>query len=128
MDISDSDLGLAGKRVLVVEDEMLVSMLIEDILSDLGCQTVGPVTRVDAALELAGQETIDVAFLDVNIAGQRVFPVAAALAEKGVPFVFVSGYGDQALEAPFEGRPVLKKPFTPDALGIAIRDCLDGSA
>lgn len=103
---------------------MLVSMLVEDILSDLGCQTIGPVAKIDQAIEAARTETFDVAFLDVNLAGHRVFPVADILAERGIPFIFVSGYGDQALEPPHENRPVVKKPFAPDALGTALVACL----
>lgn len=116
--------GLAGTRVLIVEDEMLVSMLVEDILADLGCETIGPVSKIDDALNVARSEVFDIAFLDVNLAGHRVFPVADLLAERGIPFVFVSGYGDQALEPPHEGRPVVKKPFAPDALGAALVACL----
>ena len=116
--------GLAGTRVLIVEDEMLVSMLVEDILADLGCETLGPVSKIDKAIEVARSENFDIAFLDVNLAGQRVFPVADVLAERGIPFIFVSGYGDQALEPPHHDRPVVKKPFAPDALGAALAACL----
>jgi DNA-binding NtrC family response regulator len=122
----DEQRNLAGSRVLVVEDEMLVSMLVEDILADFGCIVVGPAANLDQATKVAGSEEIDVALLDVNLAGARVFPVAHILAERGVPFVFVSGYGDQALEAPFEGRPVLQKPFSPEAIGDVLLACLDG--
>jgi CheY-like chemotaxis protein len=122
---SDESLNaLAGTRVLIVEDEMLVSMLVEDILADLGCATIGPVSKIDQAVEVARRESFDIAFLDVNLAGQRVFPVADILAERGIPFIFVSGYGDQALEPPHHERPVVKKPFAPDALGAALAACL----
>jgi CheY-like chemotaxis protein len=118
---SEDDLkSLAGTRVLIVEDEMLVSMLVEDILADLGCVVIGPMSKIDKALEAARSESFDIAFLDVNLAGQRVFPVADVLAERGIPFIFVSGYGDQALEPPHNDRPVVKKPFAPDALGVAL--------
>lgn len=121
---SPSSSDLTGRRVLVVEDEILVAMLIEDILADLGCEVVGPASRVAAAIDLARSAEIDVAFLDVNVAGEEVFPVAEALAARGIPFVFVSGYGDEALEGSFVGRPTLKKPFPPDDLGAALRACL----
>lgn len=99
---------------------MLVAMLIEDILMDAGCAIVGPVSRVAKALETVDAETIDCALLDMNVAGERVFPVAQALAAKGVPFAFVSGYGDGVLEPPWLDRPVVKKPFLPKSLTDAV--------
>lgn len=103
---------------------MLVSMLVEDILADFGCVVVGPAAKLDDALKIAGSEQIDIALLDINLGGTRVFPVAHVLAGRDVPFVFVSGYGDQALETPFEGRPVLQKPFSPEAIGDKLLACL----
>jgi CheY-like chemotaxis protein len=117
---------LTGSRVFVVEDEMLVSMLVEDILSDFGCIVIGPAAKLDDAIGIAESEQIDIALLDINLGGTRVFPVAHVLAGRGVPFVFVSGYGDQALEAPFEKRPVLQKPFNPEAIGDVLLACLEG--
>jgi CheY-like chemotaxis protein len=121
-----SDQGLSGRRILVVEDEMLVSMLVTDILEDYGCIVLGPATRLQAALDAAARDTFDAALLDVNLAGSRVFPVADLLATRGIPFVFVSGYGDTDIDAPHEGRPVVQKPFSPDALGEALSRCLAG--
>ena len=93
-----SDLAdLNGLRVLVVEDEMMVSMLIEDMLSDLGCAVVGPASRLDEAIALVNSSTIDCAVLDVNLGGQPIFPVADLLREKGAPFAFATGYGDAGL-------------------------------
>ena len=76
----DEQSNLAGRRVLVVEDEMLVSMLVEDILADFGCIVVGPAAKLNDAIKAAGSEEIDVALLDVNLGGARVFPVAHVLA------------------------------------------------
>ena len=121
---SASPLSLEGRRILVVEDEMLVSMLIEDILLDLGCEIVGPASRVPKALEIALSERVDAALLDMNVAGERVFPVADALAERGIPFAFVSGYGDEVLDGSHAGRPVVKKPFPASALEVTLRACL----
>ncbi len=116
---------LTGRRVLVVEDEVLVSMLVEDMLADIGCIVVGPAPRVDIAVEMASNEEIDAAFLDVNLAGVRVFPVADVLAQRGIPFIFVSGYGDQAtIDEPHQGRPIIQKPFVPEALEEALLACL----
>ncbi|MBN8528788.1 MAG: response regulator, partial [Caulobacterales bacterium] len=101
--------GLAGKRILVVEDESLVAMLIETILEDLGCTPVGPVASVEDGLALAkGKTVIDAALLDVNVGGRQVFPVAEALAERGVPFIFSTGYGEAGLPDAWRGRPTLQ--------------------
>jgi CheY-like chemotaxis protein len=102
---------LTGLRVLVVEDEMMVSMLIEDMLEDLGCTVVGPAARLDEALALARDTEIDCAVLDVNLGGQPIFPLADYLREKGAPFAFATGYGDAGLREIDRGSPVLQKPF-----------------
>ena len=109
-----------------MEDEVLVSMLIEDILMDFGCVVVGPAAKVDQALALAQSEEIDVAILDVNIGGTRVFPVADLLAARGVPFIFASGYGDLALATEHQGRPVIQKPFSADAIGGILLEAMKG--
>jgi CheY-like chemotaxis protein len=102
---------LGGLRVLVVEDEMMVSMLIEDMLTDLGCTVVGPASRLDEAIDLAGDAAIDCAVLDVNLGGQPIFPLADLLRERGLPFAFATGYGDAGLRDIDHGAPVLQKPF-----------------
>jgi CheY-like chemotaxis protein len=102
---------LAGLKVLVVEDEMMVSMLIEDMLSDLGCTVVGPASRLDEAMDLVRDGEMDCAVLDVNLGGQPIFPVADALRAKGRPFAFATGYGDAGLRDVDKGSPVLQKPF-----------------
>ena len=102
---------LAGLRVLVVEDEMMVSMLIEDMLTDLGCIVVGPAARLDEAIALTESEQIDCAVLDVNLGGQPIFPLADLLRAKGAPFAFATGYGDAGLRDVDRGSPVLQKPF-----------------
>lgn len=102
---------LAGLRVLVVEDEMMVSMLIEDMLTDLGCSVVGPASRLDEAIELVKTREIDCAVLDVNLGGQPIFPLADLLRERGRPFAFATGYGDAGLRDVDRGSPVLQKPF-----------------
>jgi CheY-like chemotaxis protein len=102
---------LKGLRVLVVEDEMMVSMLIEDMLSDLGCLVVGPASRLDDAMELARTGDLDCAVLDVNLGGQQIFPLADLLRERGAPFAFATGYGDAGLRDVDKGTPVLQKPF-----------------
>jgi DNA-binding response OmpR family regulator len=107
---------LTGSRVLVVEDEMLVSLLIEDILTEAGCTIVGPYGRFEAALLAARKEMIDLAVLDVNLAGVKVFPVAEVLAERGIPFLFLSGYGQGVVPAAHPEWRVCSKPFRPGDL------------
>jgi CheY-like chemotaxis protein len=104
-------LTLNGLRVLVVEDEMMVSMLIEDMLGDLGCLVVGPASRLDEAMELARLGELDCAVLDVNLGGQSIFPLADLLRERGAPYAFATGYGDAGLREVDKDSPVLQKPF-----------------
>lgn len=112
---------LEGFRVLVVEDEMLVSMLVEDMLTEMGCVVVGPAASLAEAQALVESDGIDAAVLDVNVAGRPVFPVADRLKEKGVPFVFASGYGEAGLSEDHRDAPVLQKPFRDTDLEKAVR-------
>ena len=98
-------------RVLIVEDDYLVSLLLEDMLVDLGHQVVGPAPDVASALELAEREQMDIAVLDVNLRGSDTYPIAAALAARAIPFVFATGYGRGSLREPYCDAPLLKKPF-----------------
>lgn len=112
---------LTGRRVLVVEDESLVAMLLETILEDMGCTPVGPAANIDEGLALATDgEPLDAALLDVNVAGRQVFPVAEALKARGVPFVFSTGYGEGGLPEEWRGQATIQKPFTE----AAVRDAL----
>lgn len=112
---------LTDRRVLVVEDESLVAMLLETILEDMGCTIVGPVATVEEGLAaVAGEDSLDAALLDVNVAGREVFPIAEALKARGVPFVFSTGYGEGGLPDAWRGQPTVQKPFTESA----IRDAL----
>lgn len=113
--------GLEGRRILVVEDEMIIALSIEETLQELGCVVVGPVGRLDAALRLAGDEALDAAVLDVTIRGGHIYPVAERLLARGVPFVLASGYGEWALPENLRDRPRLTKPFTPQELGNQAR-------
>jgi CheY-like chemotaxis protein len=97
--------------VLLVEDEMIVSMLIEDMLADLGCTVVGPAFNLGDGMTLARSAQVDCALLDVNLGGERVFPLADLLQEKGARIVYATGYGRAGLRAQDQARPVLQKPF-----------------
>ena len=117
--------GLTGRRILVVEDEMMIAMLVEDMLAELGCAVVGPAHGLEAALNLARTDLhLDAALLDVNLAGQPVFAVADALREKGVPAIFSTGYGDAGLRDIDRGAPVLQKPFRASDLAQALSQAL----
>jgi CheY-like chemotaxis protein len=104
--------------VLVAEDEALLSMMMEDVLVDLGCIAVGPAARVEDALSLVAQAgRIDIGLLDLNLGGESSLPVADRLAARGVPFAFASGYDADVLAGtPHANTPVLAKPFTTAAL------------
>ena len=115
---------LEGVKVLVVEDETIVAMLLEQMLEELECEVAGVAGQLNQAMELARTVDAEVAILDLNLSGQRVDPVAAILAEREVPFIFASGYGEDGLSPQFRGRPVLPKPFRLDQL----RDALIGAA
>ena len=113
-------MGLAGTRVLVVEDEALVSMLVEEYLDELGCEVVAVSPRLEDALEKARTLALDAAVLDVNLAGRLSYPVAELLRSRGVPFVFATGYGVAGLPEGLHGAPVLAKPFQQDQLAAAL--------
>ena len=98
-------------RVMVVEDEMMIALLLEDMLADLGHTVIGVATRLDAALSLAETVDADLAILDVNLNGEASYPVAEVLNRRGVPFLFATGYGSTGLETPFQTSPTLRKPF-----------------
>jgi CheY-like chemotaxis protein len=111
---------VVGKRVLVVEDELMIRMLLQDMLADLGCTLAGEAGRIDEALALAKQSEFDVAILDVNLNGQPISPVVEVLIARGLPFVFATGYGQRGVPEPYRTTPTLQKPFQADALAQAI--------
>lgn len=115
---------LRDARVLVVEDEMLVALLLEDRLVALGCDVVGPAATIGEGLDLLRSKPVDAAVLDVNINGEKVFPVADALAERGIPFLFATAYGAAGVADRHNGRAVLDKPYQERALEHALRAAL----
>ena len=118
------DAELTAKRILVVEDELMIRMLLEDMLSELGYTVTAEAARIDEALEAAKSAEFDVAILDVNLNGQTIAPVAEALAARGTPFVFATGYGERGLPEAYRDRPTLKKPFQMDGLSRMLESAL----
>jgi CheY-like chemotaxis protein len=115
---------LAGLRVLVVEDEAPIAMLIEDMVQDMGCVVAGSAATVSEALKLVKNGGFDFALLDMNLGGAKVDAVADALAAGGIPFAFASGYGRGGLSGHLQNRPVVQKPFLTADLEKAIRQSL----
>ena len=109
-------------RILVVEDETIIAMLVEDMLLDLGHEVIGVAHSLPSALAMietrAGQ--FDLAVLDINLSGEQSFPAARRLMELGIPFMFATGYGSMGLQAPFDTAFTLKKPFQQEDLGRAV--------
>ena len=106
-------------RVLVIEDEALVGMMIEDFLGDFGYSVVGPIENLQSAILLAATEKIDVAVVDINISGQAATAVADKLIERGIPFLFISGY-EKMRGTRYASIPLLRKPFEPEDLHDAV--------
>jgi CheY-like chemotaxis protein len=106
-----------GRRVLVVEDEFLIALTTIDLLESVGCETVGPAARLSEAVQLAQSEALDAALLDIDIAGEVIWPVADELQRRGVPFAFVSAYPRMdVIPARFAGAPRLDKPLETNRL------------
>jgi PAS domain S-box-containing protein len=119
---------LAGMRLLVVEDELLVSMLLKDILADLGAEVAGPHQRLADGIAAARAERFDGAILDFNLAGQSVEPLADMLMAHGVPFVFITGYQRDSIDRRYANVPVLAKPIDANALESVLLTLLAGEA
>ena len=118
---------LSGRKVLVIEDEMLVVMMIEDMLADLGCEAITTAATVDQALRHINDTAFDVAMLDMNLGGDSSETVADALAANKVPFIYSTGNTSRGVREGHRDRPVLRKPFKFDtleeflAVAIAVR-------
>ncbi len=115
-----SESSLIGRKILVVEDEPMIVMLIESLLEELGCVVADVAARPAPALAIIDTTEIDAAILDVNLNGDDSFGVAAVLAERQIPFVFASGYGGSRLPPEFAKRPVLQKPYQIEELAAAL--------
>jgi PAS domain S-box-containing protein len=113
---------VAGKRILVVDDEPLIAMDMVASLEDEGCEIVGPATTLRRALTLVETEDIDAALLDANLAGDPVDELAAVLVRRGIPFAFVSGYGREGLPQAYQEMPLIRKPFQRQRLIDVVRE------
>jgi CheY-like chemotaxis protein len=119
---------LSGLQALVVEDETMIFLLIEDMLKEMGCAAVSHATDVREALVFIDSRRPDFAVLDVNLAGEQVYPVAERLDAVGVPFAFATGYGRPGMPDRWAARPVIQKPFKQETLAAALSAIIDGGS
>ena len=119
---------MPGRRVLLVEDEAMIAMLVEDMLEDLGHELMTVATRLEEVLAAARNEAVDLAMLDLNLGGVLTYPAADVLMERDIPFVFATGYGSGGIKDAYSTRPTLQKPFNMDALEQAIGQALGRGA
>jgi CheY-like chemotaxis protein len=110
--------------VFLVEDETLIQMMIADMIAELGHIVIAEASDFNQAFSLAQTAHFDIAILDINLKGQRIDPVAEALSDRKLPFIFASGYGERGLTDRFRDRPALQKPFTLSQLAEAIEAAL----
>jgi DNA-binding response OmpR family regulator len=111
-------------RILIVEDEAMIAMLVEDMVLDFGSEVVGPAAKMEDAIRLAQSAALDAAILDVNVGGSVIFPVAEILSKRGIPFTFATGYGSTGLPPHFQSYPTLPKPFSYQSLAEVLRNVL----
>ena len=117
---------MAGTRVFIVEDEALILFNLQDMLEELGCVVVASAARIHDALVKAGSLSFDAAILDINVGGERIDPVADLLANRGIPFFFLTGYGRQSMPAAHRQRVAVSKPYQAADLQAALGTALAG--
>ena len=116
----------AGRRVLVVEDELMIRMLLDGMLDDLGYTMAAEAGTIEEATALAKKAEFDIAILDVNLNGQPITPVVEILIERRLPFVFATGYGQRGVPEAYRTNPTLQKPFQVEALAQALKAVAPG--
>ena len=123
--------GIAGVRVLIVEDEAMIAMLLQDMLEEMGCVVAATAASLDDALRAAASDPLDLAILDVNLGGTETYPVADALRRRGVPYVFSTGYTQNAIVHNGmldPGVDMIGKPFTQTEIARKLAQVLDRAA
>ena len=115
-------------RILVVDDEPLIAMMVEEWLSELACETVGPAHSVSRALELIGSGQLDAAILDVSLGSEESYPIADALRARQIPFALATGHSARDIENRFNDVPILTKPFDFDVMKTVINKLTVGGA
>jgi CheY-like chemotaxis protein len=118
--MNSATVAATGKRILVVEDEPMIRMLLDGMLEDLGYTMAAEAGGIEEAMTVAKQAEFDAAILDVNLNGQPITPVVEILVQRGLPFVFATGYGQRGVPEPYRRTPTLQKPFQADALAQAL--------
>lgn len=119
---------IEGRRILVIEDEPLIGMVLTDYLEDARCKVAGPAQSADEAQAMAATEEVDAALVDGNLAGRRADLIVQALKSRGIPFAFVTGYGREALPAGFDEAPIVEKPFTQEQVISTLERLLNNVA
>ncbi len=112
-------------RILLVEDEALIALMLEDMVEGMGCAVAGLAPRIALGVTMAENGEFDLAVLDVNVAGENIEPVADRLAARGIPFIFATGYGEAGVPLRYRDRPVVAKPFRTEQLEAAILKALE---
>lgn len=121
--------GITGARILIVEDEAMIALLLQDMLEEMGCVVESTAAVIGEALAAAEAEPgPDLAILDVNLAGTETYPVADILRRRGIPYVFSTGYGASTLHPDHQGRPTLQKPFVESDLMRCVTSALTPAA
>jgi DNA-binding NtrC family response regulator len=110
---------LAGRHILIVEDEMIIAIDLSDIVERFGCTSV-MAAHVGKAAPLAATQAIDVGILDLNLAGESVYPVADELSRRGIPFVIATGYGAEGIAPAYRNHPILAKPYSAREVEVAL--------
>lgn len=123
--MEDGD-SLEGCRVLIVEDDAMISMMLQDLLEDMGCQVVSVASRLEEARRKSEADDFDVALLDVNLRGERTFPVAEAMQQRRRPFVLTTGYATTILPDSLQEATLLQKPYRRQDLESALWDAMHG--
>jgi len=116
------------RRVLVIEDEGMLAMLLEDMLGALGHEVIGTAGRMDRAARLVSETSADVVILDVNLNGEQTYPLAHTLASRGIPFIFATGYGAAGLKEEWRSAPALQKPYQAQDLERVMRQAFERGA